>query len=143
MFHFGLDQEDYWRDSRMPQYTAPGMFEHRLTDIVEPLVAAMRADGRHSAPDFVEVTSGVWDLARWAELDLAGQQETTTPLAQERITWFRFRVGQLLEKTRKMFPNAKAKTWRTMHYPTDQAAEHDYFMVSVTASMTESRAQLI
>lgn len=133
VFHFGLDQEDYWRESRMPQYSAPGMLEHRLTDIVEPLVAAIRSDGRPSAPDFVEVTSGTWDLARWAEQDLATQQDTVSGLAQDRVTWYRFRVGQILEKVRKAFPNAKAKTWRTLHYPLDQVAEHDYFMVRFTS----------
>lgn len=143
VFHFGLDQEDYWRESRMPQYTSPGMFEHRLTDIVDPLITAMRADGRRSAPDFVEVTSGVWDLARWAEQDLTGQQETTTGLAQDRVTWYRFRVGQVLEKVRKMFPEAKVKTWRTMHYPTDQVAEYDYFMVSVGDYTTARRAHML
>lgn len=138
VFHFGLDQEDYWRESRMPQYSAPGMLEHRLTDIVEPLVAAIRSDGRPNAPDFVEVTSGTWDLARWAEQDLATQQDTVAGLAQDRVTWYRFRVGQILEKVRKAFPNAKAKTWRTLHYPLDQVAEHDYFMVRFTAQFSIS-----
>ena len=35
----------------------------------------------------------------------------------------------MLDKVNKAFPDAKAKVWRTMHYPTDQAAEYDYFMV--------------
>lgn len=58
VFHFGLDQEDYWRESRMPQYQSPGMFEHRLSDIIEPLIANFRRDGRRSAPDFIEISSG-------------------------------------------------------------------------------------
>ncbi|KAK4700443.1 hypothetical protein P7C70_g5803, partial [Phenoliferia sp. Uapishka_3] len=128
VFHFGLDQEDYWRGSRMPQYSSPGMFEHRLSDTIQPLIANMRADGRPNAPDYVEVSSGTWDLARWAEQDMDEEKPTDEALAQDRVTWYRFRVGQMLEKIRKAFPNAKAKTWRTMHYPTDQVAEHDYFM---------------
>lgn len=129
VFHFGLDQEDYWRDSRMPQYSAPGLFEHRLMDQIQPLVANIRADGRPSAPDYVEISSGTWDLARWAEQDLAASKDTTEPLNQDRVTWYRFRVGQMMDKVRTAFPNAKAKVWRTLHYPTDQVAEYDYFMV--------------
>ncbi|GAA5865733.1 hypothetical protein JCM8547_002760 [Rhodosporidiobolus lusitaniae] len=128
VFHFGLDQEDYWRDSRMPQYSAPGLFEHRLTDQITPLIANIRADGRPTAPDYVEVSSGTWDLARWAEQDIVAQKDTTEPLSQDRITWYRFRIGQVMDKVRTAFPNAKAKVWRTLHYPTDQVAEYDYFM---------------
>ncbi|KAM0791610.1 hypothetical protein ACM66B_006052 [Microbotryomycetes sp. NB124-2] len=132
VLHFGLDQEDFWRDRNMPQYTSPGHFEHRLTDIVQPMINSIRADGRPSAPDYVEVTSGAWDLARWAEQDVASGSETTTGLAQDRVTWYRFRVGQVLEKVRKAFPHAKARVWRTMHYPTDQLAEKDYFMDKIS-----------
>ncbi|GAA6041122.1 hypothetical protein JCM8097_004126 [Rhodosporidiobolus ruineniae] len=128
VFHFGLDQEDYWRDSRMPQYSAPGLFEHRLTDQIQPLLANIRADGRPSAPDYVEISSGTWDLARWAEHDIAQQKDTTEPLSQDRVTWYRFRVGQMMDKIRTAFPTAKAKVFRTLHYPTDQVAEYDYFM---------------
>ncbi|KAK4047261.1 hypothetical protein OIV83_005565 [Microbotryomycetes sp. JL201] len=132
VMHFGLDQEDFWRDRNMPQYTAPGHFEHRLTDIVQPMINAIRADGRPSAPDYVEVTSGAWDLARWAEQDVASGTAATSGLAQDRVTWYRFRVGQVLDKVRKAFPNAKARVWRTMHYPTDQLAEKDYFMDKIS-----------
>lgn len=128
VFHFGLDQEDYWRDSRMPQYSSPGMFEHRLVDQITPLVAHIRADGRRSAPDYVEITSGTWDLARWAEQDVLAQRPTEQALSQDRLTWYRFRVGQMMDKVRNAFPEAKAKVWRSMHYPTDQVAEYDYFM---------------
>lgn len=99
----------------------------------------MRADGRHAAPDFVEVSSGTWDLARWAEQDVAAQRDTSSGLAQDRVTWYRFRVGQILEKVRKAFPDAKAKTWRSLHYPLDQAAEQDYFMVRLTLSFNRIR----
>ncbi|GJN90899.1 hypothetical protein Rhopal_003913-T1 [Rhodotorula paludigena] len=128
VFHFGLDQEDYWRDSRMPQYAAPGLFEHRLMDQVQPLINNIRADGRRTAPDYVEINSGMWDLARWAEQDVAAERDTTEALSQDRITWYRFRVGQMMDKVRNAFPNAKARVWRTLHYPTDPVAEHDYFM---------------
>ena len=137
VFHFGLDQEDYWRESRMPQYQAPGMFEHRLSDVIQPLIANFRRDGRKSAPDYVEVTSGTWDLARWAEQDVESDKNTETGLTQDRVTWYRFRVGQMLEKIRTAFPNASTKTWRTLHYPSDQAAEHDYFMVRSSLLLTQ------
>ncbi|SCZ88098.1 BZ3500_MvSof-1268-A1-R1_Chr2-1g04188 [Microbotryum saponariae] len=140
IFHFGLDQEDFWRDSEAPQYVAPGMFEHRLADVVEPVVRALRADGRASAPDFVEVTSGVWDLARWAQQDITAQQDTAGPLAKDRVTWYRFRVGQALEKVRKMFPDAKAKTWRTLHYPLDAQAEREYFFEKIAPRQSNSTA---
>lgn len=141
MFHYGLDQEDYWRNAHMPQYQAPGMFEHRLSDIIEPLMAAIRADRRPTAPDFVEVTSGSWDLVRWAEQDLVSHQPTNSPLAQDRVTWYKFRVGQILEKVRLAFPNAKARTWRTMHYPRDQVAEHDYFMDKISTRTSNETQQ--
>ncbi|GAA6022874.1 hypothetical protein JCM11491_007027 [Sporobolomyces phaffii] len=128
VMHFGLDQEDYWRDSRMPQYSSPGMFEHRLVDQITPLIAHVRADGRRSAPDYVEITSGTWDLARWAEQDVLAQRPTEQALSQDRLTWYRFRVGQMMDKVRTAFPEAKAKVWRSLHYPTDQVAEYDYFM---------------
>ncbi|GAA5907061.1 hypothetical protein JCM5296_006580 [Sporobolomyces johnsonii] len=128
VFHFGLDQEDYWRDSRMPQYSSPGMFEHRLTDQIQPLISHIRADGRPTAPDYVEIASGTWDLARWAEQDIVAQRPTDQPLSQDRLTWYRFRVGQMMDKVRNVFPHAKARTWRTLHYPIDQIAEYDYFM---------------
>ncbi|GAA5979680.1 hypothetical protein JCM5350_003810 [Sporobolomyces pararoseus] len=128
VFHFGLDQEDYWRDSRMPQYSSPGMFEHRLVDQITPLINHIRADGRRSAPDYVEITSGTWDLARWAEQDILAQRPTEQALSQDRLTWYRFRVGQMMDKVRNAFPEAKAKVWRSLHYPTDQVAEYDYFM---------------
>lgn len=106
------------------------MFEHRLVDQITPLVAHIRADGRRSAPDYVEITSGTWDLARWAEQDVLAQRPTEQALSQDRLTWYRFRVGQMMDKVRNAFPEAKAKVWRSMHYPTDQVAEYDYFMVS-------------
>ncbi|KAM0747644.1 Proteophosphoglycan 5 [Meredithblackwellia eburnea MCA 4105] len=138
VFHFGLDQEDYWRGSRMPQYSSPGMFEHRLTDVIQPFLANIRASGRPSAPDYVEVSSASWDLARWAEEDIDAMKETENALMTDRVTWYRFRVGQVLEKVRKAFPLAKAKTWRTMHYPLDQVAEHDYFMDKINTRTTNT-----
>ncbi|BGP16670.1 hypothetical protein JCM10213_000414 [Rhodosporidiobolus nylandii] len=138
VFHFGLDQEDYWRESRMPQYAAPGLLEHRLTDQIQPLINHIRADGRPSAPDYVEVSSGAWDLARWAEQDIAAGKDTNEPLDQERITWFRHRVGLTMDKVRAAFPNAKAKVWRTLHYPTDQVAERDYWMDKINPRSTNA-----
>ncbi|GAA6050303.1 hypothetical protein JCM3770_002953 [Rhodotorula araucariae] len=128
VFHFGVDQEDYWRDSRMPQYAAPGLLDHRLTDEILPLIGQIRADGRRTAPDYVEVSSGMWDLARWAEQDIAAGRNPTEPLSKERLTWYRFRAGQVMDRVRAAFPHAKARVWRGMHYPTDQLAEYDYFM---------------
>ncbi|GAA5939395.1 uncharacterized protein JCM15063_004510 [Sporobolomyces koalae] len=136
VFHFGLDQEDYWRESRMPQYSSPGMFEHRLVDQITPLINHIRADGRRSAPDYVEITSGTWDLARWAEQDVLAQKPTEQALSQDRLTWYRFRVGQMMDKVRTAFPDAKAKVWRTLHYPTDQVAEFDYFMDKINPRTT-------
>ncbi|BGO91817.1 hypothetical protein NBRC10512_007614 [Rhodotorula toruloides] len=132
-FHYGLDQEDYWRESRMPQYSSPGLFEHRLMDQIQPLIANIRAEGRPTAPDYVEVTSGMWDLARWAEQDIVAGKSTEELLSQDRLTWYRFRVGQMMDKVRAAFPNAKAKVWRTPHYPLDQVAEFDYFLDKISS----------
>ncbi|GAA5913638.1 uncharacterized protein JCM6883_004033 [Sporobolomyces salmoneus] len=138
VFHFGLDQEDYWRDSRMPQYASPGMFEHRLVDQITPLIKHIQADGRRSAPDYVEITSGTWDLARWAEQDVLAQRPTEQALSQDRLTWYRFRVGQMMDKVRNAFPEAKAKVWRSLHYPTDQVAEYDYFMDKINPRTSDN-----
>lgn len=127
----------------MPQYTSPGMFEHRITDLIAPLVANFQRDGRTNAPDFIEVSSGTWDLARWATQDILAEKNTETGLTQDRVTWYRFRVGQLLERVREAFPNVKVKTWRTMHYPVNQAAETDYFMVRLHPLLTFASLLLI
>lgn len=128
VFHFGIDQEDYFREKGMPQYSSPGMFEHRLSDIIQPLIDNLRKSGRTTAPDYVEVSSSSFDLARFALQDIANSKDTETVLSPERVTYYRHRVGQVFEKVRKAFP-AATKTWRTLAYPQDQAAEYDYFMV--------------
>jgi len=138
--HFGLDQEDFFHSHQLPHYSAPGPFEHRLADLVQPLVAQLRAQGRRSAPDFVELSSGAWDLARWAEQDLATGADPAAPLGADRVTWYRFRAGQAMDRVRAAFPEAKALTWRTQHYPLSDARERVYFQDKILSKKTEAAA---
>ena len=138
--HFGLDQEDFFHSHQLPHYSAPGPFEHRLADLVQPLVAQLRAQGRRSAPDFVELSSGAWDLARWAEQDLATGADPAAPLGADRVTWYRFRAGQAMDRVRAAFPEAKALTWRTQHYPLSDARERVYFADKILSPKTEAAA---
>lgn len=84
----------------------------------------------------------MWDLARWAEQDVSAGRATTDELSKDRLTWYRFRVGQVMERVRTAFPRAKSYTWRTMHYPTDQVAEQDYFMVRLPSPVSSLLACL-
>lgn len=77
----------------------------------------------------MELSSGSWDLMRWAQQDIDLGQDTAEPLSQERMTWYRFRAGQAMEAVRRAFPSARGKLWRGVHFPTDQAAELEYFKV--------------
>ena len=126
-YHYGLDQEDYFADAEI--YNGPGLFEHRMTDHIMPLVNNLVASGRRTAPDLVEISSGAYDLMRWAKQDIESGSSTTEPVKGDRITWYRFRVGQIMDVVRKAFPAAKGRVWRSVHYPTDQAAELEYYQV--------------
>lgn len=139
MLHYGLDQDNYWALSRHPLYTAPGPFEHRISDVVRPLLANIRADGRPSAPDYIEFAPGAWDLARFAEEDAVLQRDPQTPLTPDRVAWFRHRVEAASHRIRAAFPSAHAKTLRTMYYPLDQNTEVDYFMVRLRCAYYERR----
>lgn len=69
---------------------------------------------------------------RWAKQDAELGQSTVEPLTPERVTWYRFRAGQIMEAVRKAFPSARGKLWRGLHFPSDQAAELEYFQVGCT-----------
>lgn len=105
------------------------MLERRISDVIKPLLSNIRADGRPSAPDYIEFAPGTWDLARWAEQDLAAQRDTNEPLSPDRLAWFRNRLAATGNRLQAAFPTATTKIWRTMYFPVDQEAEIDYFLV--------------
>ncbi|BGP55846.1 hypothetical protein JCM8202_002655 [Rhodotorula sphaerocarpa] len=134
VLHYGLDQEDYWSMQRHPMYTAPGVFEHRISDVVRPLLANIRADGRPSAPDYIEFAPGTWDLARFAEQDAQTDGDANAPLSAERVAWFKHRLLATAERIQAAFPGAQTRIWRTLPYALDQSAEVDYFMDKTAAA---------
>ncbi|KAG0664654.1 hypothetical protein C6P46_001250 [Rhodotorula mucilaginosa] len=89
VLHYGFGQDEYWSTRQNPQYTAPEVLKRRIADVIKPLLSNIRADGRPNAPDYVEFAPGTWDLARWAEQDMAAQRNTNEPLSPDRLAWFR------------------------------------------------------
>ena len=129
VLHYGFSQDESWSTSQNPQCTAPEMLERRISDVIKPLLSNIRADGRPSAPDYIEFAPGPWDLARWAEQDLAAQRDTNEPLSPDRLAWFRNRLAATGNRLQAAFPTATTKIWRTMYFPLDQEAEIDYVLV--------------
>lgn len=89
----------------------------------------LQQDGRTSAPDLIEVSSGMYDLARWAKQDIAAHKSTEEPLTDDRMKWYRGRMNGVMDAVQKSYPKA-VKTWRATTQPEDQAQELDYFNVS-------------
>jgi hypothetical protein len=124
---YGLDEEDYWAGTEL--YTAPGLLEHRMTDVIKPFATALAKSLGQAGPDLVEFHSGSYDLARWARQDLEVGRSPEAPLADDRLAWYRFRVGKALSEVRRAFPHAQARVWRSIAFPVDQAAELNWFKV--------------
>jgi len=122
MYHFGLDEQTFWKD--LDQYHPPGSIEERFSAQVEPFLAKLRADGRNI--DLVEISSNMFDLARWAKQDIEAGRSTEDPLDNERTQWYQWRLRKFLDLTRQTFPHAM-KMWRAATVPEDQAAELSYF----------------
>lgn len=122
-----MDEDDVWKSSKT--YSGPGLFEDRISSQVQPFVRSLQKLGRPTAPDFVEVSSGAFDLMKWAEEDVKVGRSTTDPVDQDRLNWYRSRMEQTLRTVRKSWPRAKGKMWRSIHFPQDQAAELQYFKV--------------
>jgi len=147
VFHFGLDQEDYftWKD----QYGPPYNTEDRVDKIALPLVEKV---GRRI--DILEFSSGVstpinsvvsspfpnglltfsftlkklWDLARFGRQDdtLLTAESTTTirHLTLERLQWFSGRFNNLLSKLSTAFPSSQVaqRYVRRLHTSSDDDA---------------------
>lgn len=125
-YHFGLDEQEFWKN--IDQFRGTGSIEERLDSEILPLVKKIRSDGRQSAPDLVEIGSGMFDLARWARQDIEAQRSTEEPLTVERIGWYASRMNKFMDATAQAFPKA-TKLWRAVTMPDDQSAELDYFHV--------------
>lgn len=150
LYHFGLDEQDFWKslDSFHPPGSVDERIEAHIVSVVDtsflliipyqltifcgtqqPFIMKLQQAGRTTAPDLIEVSSGMYDLARWARQDIAGHKSTEEPLSDDRLKWYRARVNKLLDDVQKAFPDA-VKTWRATTQPEDQAQELDYFNVS-------------
>ncbi|CAD6565265.1 MAG: hypothetical protein CYPHOPRED_005355 [Cyphobasidiales sp. Tagirdzhanova-0007] len=124
MYHFGLDEQGYWQ--ALDQFHGPGSIEERFETQFGPFISKLRSDYRASAPDLIEISSGMFDLAKWAKEDIAGEQNTEDELSADRLAWYESRVSRFMEVTTASFP-AAIKVWRGVTHPEDQAAELDYF----------------
>jgi len=102
----------------------------------EPFIMKLQQNGRTSTPDLIEVSSGMYDLARWAKQDIAAHKSTEEPLTDDRMKWYRGRMNRLMDAVQKSFPDA-VKTWRATTQPEDQAQELDYFNVSILHTLAK------
>ena len=129
LYHFGLDEQEYW--ANLDQFHSPGSIEERFHKQFAPFMSKLRADQRPTAPDLVEISSGMYDLARWAKQDISGHKNTEEVLSDDRLAWYESRINRFMDLTATAFPNA-IKVWRAVTIPEDQAAELDYFNVGIT-----------
>jgi hypothetical protein len=65
---------------------------------------------------------------RWARRDIEVSRATTDALSHEQLDWFRLRVIKAMDAVQKAFPTS-AHLWRSIHYPSDAAAEVEYYEV--------------
>ena len=140
MYHFGLDEQGYWQ--ALDQFHGPGSIEERFETQFGPFISKLRSDYRASAPDLIEISSGMFDLAKWAKEDIAGEQNTEDELSADRLAWYESRVSRFMEVTTASFP-AAIKVWRGVTHPEDQAAELDYFNVSLTCMFCTALQRLM
>lgn len=123
LYQFGLDDSDYWKT--LDQYHGPGGIEERFPSQVQTYLDLLENDGR-GRPDLVEINSGMFDLARWAQQDIAAGRSTEDPLSEDRLSWYRARVRKFMALTADAFPDSM-KLWRGVTLPEEQSAEMDYF----------------
>ncbi|TIC21719.1 cation efflux protein [Wallemia mellicola] len=128
MFHFGLDQEEFFKDKE--QYNPPNNFEDRLkvhgrdvfdyihNDKNPPEMFEGAVPRKTPKPDLVEVSSTLWDLARFAKIDINKNTSTLTDLEEDRLDFYMNRMSDVLDTTLEEFPDSQL-VWRTSHYPSD------------------------
>lgn len=129
-FHFGMDTESFF--AMKEQYNPPNNYEDRLrvhgrnilnlisnTEKTDAPLSFQDAVPRPSSePDLVEVSSSLWDLARFARIDIEDDVSTLTDLTHDRLAFYTDRMSDMLESTLSEFPQSQV-VWRTSHYPSD------------------------
>ncbi|TIA89317.1 hypothetical protein E3P99_02107 [Wallemia hederae] len=133
-FHFGMDTDNFFAEKE--QYNPPNNYEDRLvvhgrnlldlisdTDSTHPPSAFEDAVPRPSSePDLVEVSSSLWDLARFARIDIEQDMSTLTDLSPSRLSYYMDRMTDMLHATSAIFPSSQI-VWRTSHYPADHRVD--------------------
>lgn len=124
VYSYGADMSDAWRNEDI--YNAPGLFEHRVTDLFEPYMRhlssslatspALPLPREKAEPDLIVFNSGLWDLARWARQDIDTGVGLLENLSEERIMWWRSRMIDMLGSVRKAWQNTRI-VWRNTAYP--------------------------
>ena len=87
-------------------------------------------EGQHltrGEPDLVQLSSGTFDLERFAREDVADGVDTWAALSPERLSWYRHRIGRAIAEVHHAFPRAKAMVWRSLHYPMEDWGERQWF----------------
>jgi hypothetical protein len=126
LYHFGLDEQGFWKD--IDQYHGPATIEERFSTHYRPFISKLQGDDRPTAPDLVEISSGMFDLARWAKQDETAGRSTKEDVNAKELEWYSKRVKAFMDTTATSWPQA-VKLWRAVTVPEDQASELDYFNV--------------
>ncbi|KZO93833.1 hypothetical protein CALVIDRAFT_529306 [Calocera viscosa TUFC12733] len=134
IFHWGMDDTDYWRTK--DQYNPPGLLEQRMQVIAIPLLerlalpeteGGLAPHARSAVPDLIEISSTLWDVAKWARDDLDAHEMTITDLSSERLEWWRQRVAAVVREAKDIWPTSTL-VWKSSHWPSDGSAKIDWFM---------------
>ncbi|KDN52816.1 hypothetical protein K437DRAFT_253749 [Tilletiaria anomala UBC 951] len=131
MYHYGIDETDAW--SKIPNYQGPGLFEDRISQLVLPfLKASANSDlmsnvtpksRRTHVPDMVFFQSSFWDLALWAQQDIAAGRSAESDLTEMRLLKWRSRNVDMLSHlaSKDVFGYETPLLWRSTHYPAEGA----------------------
>lgn len=124
VYSYGADTSDTWRNEDL--YNAPGLFEDRVTDLFRPYLRDMASSSLtspnlplprgKSEPDLIIFNSGLWDLARWARIDIDTGVGLLENLSEERIMWWRSRMVDMLNSLRTTWRKTRI-VWRDTSYP--------------------------
>lgn len=123
VYSYGADTSETWRGEEL--YNAPGLFEDRVTDLYKPYMRDMASKSltspnlplprKQAEPDLILFNSGMWDLARWARLDIDGGVGLLENLSEQRVMWWRSRMVDMLNSLRKAFRHTRI-VWRDTAY---------------------------
>ncbi|TIB60445.1 hypothetical protein E3P78_03154 [Wallemia ichthyophaga] len=142
-FHFGMDTDAFFASKE--QYNPPNNYEDRLIvhgrNILDRISMSNTNEGESRSegeseketraahtlrqPDLVEVSSSLWDLARFARIDIEDDKSTMTDLSGDRLAFYMDRMSEMLSATQSIFPSAQL-VWRTCHYPSESNHKLDW-----------------